>query len=91
MLFVNSYKSWGDIEKAATRSNELAKEAWPDENERNEFFKKQSEYYDAMHSDEIYSILPWAKLPEEKPWGQIVGYVRGIDGSIIELCTPVEK
>ena len=29
------------------------------------------------------------KLPEEKPWGQIVGYVRAIDGSIIELCTPI--
>ena len=29
------------------------------------------------------------KSPEEKPWGQIVGYVRAIDGSIIELCTPI--
>ncbi|MEM8719138.1 MAG: VOC family protein [Cyanobacteria bacterium P01_G01_bin.39] len=29
------------------------------------------------------------KIPEEKPWGQIVGYVRAIDGSIIELCTPI--
>lgn len=31
------------------------------------------------------------KEPEEKPWGQIVGYVRAIDGSIIELCTPINK
>ena len=23
--------------------------------------------------------------PEEKPWGQFVGYVRAVDGSIIEL------
>ena len=29
------------------------------------------------------------KVPEEKPWGQVVGYVRAIDGSIIELCTPM--
>lgn len=29
------------------------------------------------------------KNPESKPWGQIVGYVRAIDGSIIELCTPI--
>jgi len=29
------------------------------------------------------------KEPEVKPWGQIVGYLRAIDGSIIELCTPV--
>ena len=27
--------------------------------------------------------------PEEKPWGQLVGYVRAVDGSIIELCTPI--
>ena len=29
------------------------------------------------------------KAPAQKPWGQIVGYVRAIDGSIIELCTPI--
>lgn len=29
------------------------------------------------------------KEPEEKPWGQIVGYVRAVDGSVIELCSPV--
>lgn len=29
------------------------------------------------------------KYPEEKPWGQIVGYVKAIDGSIVELCTPI--
>ena len=29
------------------------------------------------------------KKPEQKPWGQLVGYVRAIDGSIIELCTPI--
>jgi len=29
------------------------------------------------------------KEPERKPWGQVVGYVRAIDGSIIELCSPI--
>ncbi len=29
------------------------------------------------------------KEPEEKPWGQVVGYVRAMDGSIIELCSPI--
>ncbi len=29
------------------------------------------------------------KAPEAKPWGQIVGYVRAIDGSVIELATPI--
>lgn len=29
------------------------------------------------------------KEPTPKPWGQVVGYVRGIDGSLIELCSPI--
>lgn len=27
--------------------------------------------------------------PKNKPWGQIVGYVRDFDGFLIEICTPV--
>jgi uncharacterized glyoxalase superfamily protein PhnB len=27
--------------------------------------------------------------PQTKPWGQTVAYVRSIEGSVIELCTPV--
>ena len=29
------------------------------------------------------------KEPGEKPWGQVVGYVRVPDGSIIEICSPI--
>ncbi|MEL6928415.1 MAG: VOC family protein [Cyanobacteria bacterium J06600_6] len=29
------------------------------------------------------------KAATAKPWGQIVGYVRAIDGSIVELCSPI--
>jgi lactoylglutathione lyase len=32
---------------------------------------------------------PHAK-PEQKPWGQTVGYVRDPNGFLIELCTPLE-
>jgi lactoylglutathione lyase len=28
--------------------------------------------------------------PKTKPWGQVVAYVRDLDGFLIELCTPVE-
>ncbi len=28
--------------------------------------------------------------PESKPWGQVVSYVRAPDGTLIELCTPVQ-
>jgi len=29
------------------------------------------------------------KKPEQKPWGQVVAYVRAAEGSIVELCSPV--
>jgi lactoylglutathione lyase len=31
------------------------------------------------------------KEPEEKPWGQVVSYVRSIDGTIIEIATPISE
>ena len=30
------------------------------------------------------------KEPTQKPWGQIVAYVRDLDGFLIEICTEVE-
>jgi uncharacterized glyoxalase superfamily protein PhnB len=30
------------------------------------------------------------KEPSEKPWGQVVSYVRAIDGSIVEICSPID-
>lgn len=30
------------------------------------------------------------KEPAQKPWGQIVAYVRDINGVLIELCTPIQ-
>jgi uncharacterized glyoxalase superfamily protein PhnB len=36
----------------------------------------------------VAGALP-IKEPEKKPWGQVVGYVRAVDGSIIELCSPI--
>ena len=28
--------------------------------------------------------------PKQKPWGQIVAYIRDLDGFLIEICTPME-
>jgi uncharacterized glyoxalase superfamily protein PhnB len=30
------------------------------------------------------------KEPEQKPWGQVVAYVRTIDGELVELCSPIK-
>jgi len=27
--------------------------------------------------------------PRQKPWGQLVGYVRDINGALVELCSPM--
>lgn len=29
------------------------------------------------------------KSPAEKPWGQIVGYVRDLNGCLVEICSPM--
>jgi catechol 2,3-dioxygenase-like lactoylglutathione lyase family enzyme len=29
--------------------------------------------------------------PVEKPWGQTVGYIRDIDGFLLEICTPIKQ
>ncbi len=31
------------------------------------------------------------KAPEQKPWGQWVGYVKDLNGVIVELCTPIHS
>ena len=31
------------------------------------------------------------KDPETKPWGQIVGYVRDLNGCLVEIASPVSK
>ncbi|HEU4790961.1 MAG TPA: hypothetical protein VFS71_14845 [Flavobacterium sp.] len=57
VIMVNVYKTWDDIEKAQSISEELAKKAWPDEKARTAFFDKQRSYYVPFHSDEIYASI----------------------------------
>ena len=70
VLFVSIYKDWVSIEKAAERDGELAKEAWPDDDARSDFFSRQSKYYTSQHSDEIYQALKGAKFLDEEEWGK---------------------
>ncbi len=75
-LTVNTFASWGDMDKFGKRSDELAKEAWPDEAKRKAFFKNLSSYYANEHSDEIYEPISGAKFMAEKPTKDMVLYVR---------------
>ena len=58
LLYVQVYNTWDDIDKAADRNGELAKEAWPDEEERKAGAKKAGKYYSGYHGDYIYSVIP---------------------------------
>ncbi|HKO78044.1 MAG TPA: hypothetical protein VJU52_12545 [Flavobacterium sp.] len=66
VIMVNVYKTWEDIEKAQTISDDLEKKAWPDEKARTAFFDKQRSYYVPMHSDEIYSSIETIGMKEFK-------------------------
>lgn len=56
-VVIVEYASWADIEEAGKINQELQKKRWPDEKERQEFFKQLLKYFDG-HSDEIYNELP---------------------------------
>ncbi len=74
--YVQSFASWDAIEKAAQRSSELAKEAWPDDDARADFFDKRNDFYANEHSDEIYSIIEGAKPLAEMPSKDLTLYLR---------------
>lgn len=76
LLYVQSYKTWADIEKAQKRNGELEAEAWPNEEERNNYFKDRDNYYSAYHSDEIYANMPGEKHMSAAPTDDMVLYVR---------------
>jgi hypothetical protein len=61
VLFATTYRTWDDIDKAAAKSEELIKAAWPDEAKRNAFLDKQASFYTSEHADEIRAILPNTK------------------------------
>jgi len=52
-VVLDKYKSFCDIEKASSRNSELMKEAWPEKEERQKFWKAFVKYF-GNHSDEIY-------------------------------------
>ena len=43
----------------------------------------------AAHRQAVASGAIELSAPVQKPWGQVVSYVRAPDGCLIELCTPV--
>lgn len=97
VLYGQTYPSWEAIEKAAARSAELEKEAWPDQATREAFLSKMNSAYANFHSDEIYATMSGAKQGSgELPEGAIM-YLRvnkrafPKDGSANEINALREK
>ena len=76
LMYVQTYASWDDIDKAADKNAELAKAAWPDETSRNAYFEKRNAYYAPEHSDEIYATMAGAKVITEAPTKDMILYLR---------------
>jgi len=76
VIYVQTYPTWEDIDKAGARNSELEKEAWPDEDARNAFLDKQAAFYSDYHSDEIFATMPGAKIPTEESDKNMVVYIR---------------
>ncbi|HSD14574.1 MAG TPA: hypothetical protein VLB74_07990 [Flavobacterium sp.] len=78
VIIVCIYKTWEDIEKAHSISEDLEKKAWPDEKTRTAFFDKQKSYYTPFHSDEIYSSVESIGRIDFKPTSKepMIVYIR---------------
>jgi len=76
VLLVSVYKNWEDIENASAVTAKLIDEAWPNEEDRSNFFKKQSGHYEDQHSDEIYVSLPYTKKLETNSEKPLIYYVK---------------
>ncbi|MBD2074604.1 VOC family protein [Phormidium sp. FACHB-592] len=44
----------------------------------------------ALYQRAIQAGATPVQEPEPKPWGQIVGYVRDLNGFLVEICTEVQ-
>ncbi len=42
---------------------------------------------DAAYQKALAAGASAVKAPEQKPWGQVVAYVRDLDGVLVELCS----
>ena len=48
-----------------------------------------AEDVDAAFKQAVDAGATAIKPPTAKPWGQTVAYVRSLEGSLIELCSPI--
>ena len=76
LKLVSIYKSWTDIEDSNKITNTLIEEGWPDEEGRKAYFKKKNSYYSPIHSDEIYTSLPFQIEMNSESKEPLIFYVK---------------
>lgn len=48
-----------------------------------------SEDVNAAHTRAMAAGASEVKSPQTKPWGQVVSYVRDVNGFLVEICSPI--
>lgn len=43
----------------------------------------------AAHAKAVAAGAIEVKAPQTKPWGQVVSYVRDVNGFLVEICSPI--
>jgi lactoylglutathione lyase len=94
-------KKYGELETGGTRlafaENELVRNMVPVDFVQSGPNKPSPPFELAMVAEDVDSSFRQAlaagavevKPPEKKPWGQLVGHVRDLNGFLVEVCSPM--
>jgi uncharacterized glyoxalase superfamily protein PhnB len=99
--FVHESGQYGELMTGATSiafaSHALGAAHFPDGYARTRRDAPPPGFELALVADDVVGLYQRAveagavalREPAVQPWGQTVGYVRDLDGALVELCTPV--
>lgn len=100
-LFVTETNEYGELDTGGTKlafaANSFVKTMMPQAFEEASLGKPAPPLELGFVTDHVEEAFARAvsagavevKKPAAKPWGQLVGYVRDINGFLIEICTPM--
>ncbi len=100
-LFVHESNAYAEMETGNTRlaftSKDMAKESGLDFGQLGNV-SSPPPFELALVTDDVESAFKLAiangaldlKKPVQKPWGQLVGYVKDCNGFLVEICSPLD-
>lgn len=99
--FVHESNAYAELETGSTRlaftSKELARTSGLDFGQLGQATTPPP-FEIALVTDQVESVFKKAiergaielKKPAQKPWGQLVGYVKDCNGFLVEICSPLD-